>query len=71
MIEEKEERERVLNVDQCSASDVCGKQGSAHTGQWWSASTTTQPSFTITQVILTTIYIRVKINVGNNTPNEL
>ena len=36
-------------------------QGSAHTGQGWSASTTTQPSFMTTQAIWTTTHNRVKI----------
>ena len=35
-------------------------QSSAHTGQGWSAPTTTQPSITTTQAILSTIHTRVK-----------
>ena len=35
-------------------------QGFVHIGRWWSVSSTTQPSFTTTQTILTTIHNRAK-----------
>ena len=39
--------------------------GSAHPSQWWSVSTTTQPSFTTAQAILTTTHNRVNATPQN------